>query len=675
MAKDDSPIESNRKCRDVLFCLAFFGFWVGMIAVGSVAFAEGDPALLMYGIDRSGNLCGSKKASNGTTPHDFADEPNLLYYDVTEWSTAIAGLSSICVNECPTKTVFTEGWTGGDAYKCVYYKESSVYGMLDGVDDYATDYFDKLNDDVLDTDVYAKYITSMAYQGPCYAMLVTTYSFLNRCVPSLTNEQIDMIASSGDLLANTGIAPDELTEAVQAFDSGRDYLQEYMSDITKGWLIILVCGVICACGLSMVWMVFLRYMAGCMAWCTVLIVNLMFIAATLLCASKAGLVGDDETSGLDEGDVETSTSNNDSSYFEAATYVLAVFTAVLLLFTLIMIPRIRIAVACMKVASQAVGVMPSILLFPFATYAMLLALVAWWVIVTAFLYSTGDIEENTLGTGYTVSWNETIQYMGVYHLFGLLWTNQFIVGFGYCVIAGAIANFYWCKGDKSKIPLAPVLSSAKRTVRYHVGSIALGAFIVAVIQMVRIILEYIDRKTKDLQAGNPILKYAMCLVKYCMWYLEKVMKFINRNAYILVAVKGSSYCWSAIRAVKLIINNALRLAAVNTVGDALIFLGKLCVTLGCAVIAFLMSDLDMYTDSSEDTYLSSPLLPILFSTFVAYAIATVFFQVYEMAVDTVLLSFCEDCEQNGGKPKYAPKLLLDAIGQAPAGASNKVAAK
>ena len=37
-------------------------------------------------------------------------------------------------------------------------------------------------------------------------------------------------------------------------------------------------------------------------------------------------------------------------------------------------------------------------------------------------------------------------------------------------------------------------------------------------------------------------------------------------------------------------------------------------------------------------------------------------QVYEMAVDTILLSFCEDCMQNDESPKFAPPLLNDALG-------------
>jgi choline transporter-like protein 2/4/5 len=41
-------------------------------------------------------------------------------------------------------------------------------------------------------------------------------------------------------------------------------------------------------------------------------------------------------------------------------------------------------------------------------------------------------------------------------------------------------------------------------------------------------------------------------------------------------------------------------------------------------------------------------------------------QVYEMAVDTILLSFCEDCMSNNETPQYAPKLLMSALGKASA---------
>lgn len=116
----------------------------------------------------------------------------------------------------------------------------------------------------------------------------------------------------------------------------------------------------------------------------------------------------------------------------------------------------------------------------------------------------------------------------------------------------------------------------------------------------------------------------------------------------------------------MIVQNALRLAAVNIIGDVLIWLGKLAVTAGAGLIAFLMTDLDYYTNEKDypDTFLSSPLMPIIVSLVVGYVVADLFLEVYEMAVDTVLLSFCEDCESNNGNAKFAPPLLLEAIGKA-----------
>ena len=55
---------------------------------------------------------------------------------------------------------------------------------------------------------------------------------------------------------------------------------------------------------------------------------------------------------------------------------------------------------------------------------------------------------------------------------------------------------------------------------------------------------------------------------------DKTWLLLCRNAYIMVAVHGKGYCNSAFHAAKLILNNILRIAAVNVVGDALLWLGK-----------------------------------------------------------------------------------------------------
>ena len=72
--------------------------------------------------------------------------------------------------------------------------------------------------------------------------------------------------------------------------------------------------------------------------------------------------------------------------------------------------------------------------------------------------------------------------------------------------------------------------------RYHTGSIAFGALLIAIIQLIRIILEYIDHKLKG--KDNKVVKFILCCCKCCFWCLEKFMKFINRNAYIMVTLSN-----------------------------------------------------------------------------------------------------------------------------------------
>ena len=61
----------------------------------------------------------------------------------------------------------------------------------------------------------------------------------------------------------------------------------------------------------------------------------------------------------------------------------------------------------------------------------------------------------------------------------------------------------------------------------------------------------------------------------------------------------------------LIMNNILRIGKVNVIGDVILFLGKLCVSLFCALFAFLMLDTHKY--KSAHNKISSPLVPVLVS--------------------------------------------------------------
>jgi hypothetical protein len=106
----------------------------------------------------------------------------------------------------------------------------------------------------------------------------------------------------------------------------------------------------------------------------------------------------------------------------------------------------------------------------------------------------------------------------------------------------------------------------------HMGTAAFGSLIIAIIQTIRAYIAYIQRHAK--KTGNKLMQWIACCLQCCMWCLEKVMKFMNKNAYIQTAIYGYSFCKAARCAFFLIARNILRFGAVSIVGDFVLFLGK-----------------------------------------------------------------------------------------------------
>jgi choline transporter-like protein 2/4/5 len=128
--------------------------------------------------------------------------------------------------------------------------------------------------------------------------------------------------------------------------------------------------------------------------------------------------------------------------------------------------------------------------------------------------------------------SNTLLGMHIYHLFGLLWIGNYILALGECTLAGAFASWYWAYRKPKDVPFFAVLGSLGRAFLFHSGSLAFGALIIAIIQMIRIILAYLQRKLKD-KTGR-ITKILFCILQCCFWLLEKFFKYVNRQAYIEV---------------------------------------------------------------------------------------------------------------------------------------------
>jgi hypothetical protein len=56
------------------------------------------------------------------------------------------------------------------------------------------------------------------------------------------------------------------------------------------------------------------------------------------------------------------------------------------------------------------------------------------------------------------------------------------------------------------------------------------------------------------------------------------VQFINKTAYIQIAIRGKNFCMAAYDGFELVWSNALRYAVVSGIGEVIMFLGKILIT-------------------------------------------------------------------------------------------------
>ncbi|XP_022236316.1 choline transporter-like protein 1, partial [Limulus polyphemus] len=259
-----------------------------------------------------------------------------------------------------------------------------------------------------------------------------------------------------------------------------------------------------------------------------------------------------------------------------------------------------------------------------------------------------------------------------YHLLALFWFTQFIIACQHVVIAGAVASWFFTR-DKSKLG-TPIATSFYNLVRYHLGSVALGSFLVALLKLIRALFNKLEQKIKDHPTWcTTLVRCCSC----CLWCFDKFLVFLNRNAFIEIAIYGYSFCKAAQKAFYLLSNNILRVAAINSVGDFVLLLGKAGVTMATAFIGLELIKVNfilILISRRKYKNLKNPMsksrqdkegvnytwVPVTIAYIFAFLVSHCFLGVYEMAIDTLFLCFCEDCERNDGinKPFYMGQSLM-----------------
>uniref|UniRef100_A0A8I6A7E1 Choline transporter-like protein n=1 Tax=Rattus norvegicus TaxID=10116 RepID=A0A8I6A7E1_RAT len=607
------PLE-DRSCTDIPWLLLFVLFCIGMGFICGFSVATGAAARLVSGYDSYGNICGQRNAKLEAIANSGLDHTHrkyVFFLDPCNLDLINRKIKSmaLCVAACPRQELKTLS----DVQKFAEINGSALCSYN------------------IKPSEYTLTAKSSAFCPKLPVPASAPIPFFHRCAPV----NISCYA--------------KFAEALITFVSDNSVLHRLISGVMTSKEIILgLC--LLSLVLSMILMVIIRYISRVLVWILTILVILGSLGGTgvLWWLYAKQRRSPKETVIPEQLQIAEDNLRALLIYAISAT----VFTVILFLIMLVMRKRVALTIALFHVAGKVFIHLPLLVFQPFWTFFALVLFWAYWIMTLLFLGTTGSAVQNEQGfVEYKIS--GPLQYMWWYHVVGLIWISEFILACQQMTVAGAVVTYYFTR-DKRNLPFTPILASVNRLIRYHLGTVAKGSFIITLVKIPRMILMYIHSqlKGKENACARCMLKSCIC----CLWCLEKCLSYLNQNAYTATAINSTNFCTSAKDAFVILVENALRVAAINTVGDFMLFLGKVLIVCSTGLAGIML--LNYQQDYTVWV------LPLIIVCLFAFLVAHCFLSIYEMVVDVLFLCFAIDTKYNDGSPGrefYMDKVLMEFV--------------
>lgn len=496
------------------------------------------------------------------------------------------------------------------------------------------------------------------------------------------------------------------------------FLNDIVSSLSQTAVFLAGFGILLPIVLAFAYALFLRFFAAAALYTMMIILVLSMLLATVVCYVKAGMAlgGVTAESVMDALQNSTGVSvdaalvitdptlatlvsveTGDKTVYEVGFWVMAVLSVVTFVAILLSLPKLRMCIAIVREACSVFRTMPSLMLFPFTT-VLFEVLVCVWCLIGAFLictskaesfedaiaslnstlegtsmstlsdYASGDaiatasdLSASTMSALSGTDGQDLIYITAAYWIFGFLWTIQFINAVAWTTMSGAVVYWYFYRKKKEHQTKLPILEALGRVLKYHLGSMAFGALIIAICQFVRLLMEWLDHQTKQMQETNVLLKVVMKCTKCCLWCFEKTIRFVTGYGFVYVALEGCGFCPACWKTFKFIASNLQQVVVNTVVSKLLTLLAMVAIPVACSAGAFAYFE--------QVLEVRNPMYPTFFVLVASAIVSNACTSVFECTITTIFVCCFRDKDYFNGD--HMSDELAKAFGLPPTGKGGK----
>ena len=392
--------------------------------------------------------------------------------------------------------------------------------------------------------------------------------------------------------------------------------------------------------LAMLFLLFLRLCAGVI----VFIIIVIILAGLIVLAVYFKITANKHE---EQEDTVYSTTMN------ALFWVFLILAIIWFIFIIVMCNRIRLAVALIQVTAKYLNSTCCIIFVPFLFFLIIIVWMVYWIILSIFIYATGEFDKEGSRVIASFKWDAKIRYSWWFHLFALFYVVAVIAAFAQFVYSSSACIWYFTseKGTEDSV----IKKSFKRGFRYHFGSLAFGAFIVALVRFIMVWLESIKKRvesTAGKKSESCCFKCVISCLQCCIGCIANIIEYINKHAYIQIALKGDSFCTAAWEGFALIVRNLGRFSTLAFIGSLFTAIGTIFISISSAIIGyFLITEVSYFSEK-----LNSCVLPVVVFLIIGLVLGLVTMSIFGISGDALMHSFLLDEELNKGQAKAFPDL-------------------
>ncbi|KIY62144.1 DUF580-domain-containing protein [Cylindrobasidium torrendii FP15055 ss-10] len=229
-----------------------------------------------------------------------------------------------------------------------------------------------------------------------------------------------------------------------------------------------------------------------------------------------------------------------------------------------------------------------------------------------------------------------------YETFSFIWTSQVVANVALATLAGGPYGcwyYFGPKGSGGGMPKYPTLSAFGRASSWSLGSIAFGSLIVTILELIRMVLRSIASSAS--QDGDPIQAFCACCAACCVGWIESLVEYFNRYAYIEISLYGKAYVPAAKDTWRLFKDRGIDALVNDSLVGMTLTWGAYTIGVACSLFAYLYL---RFTEPSYnvDGQYTAPIL--VFAFFIGMMCSLTLSSAIEAGVSTIFVGLGENPE-------------------------------